>query len=115
MSLSHREAARAWGVSRATIQRAVKSGKLSLTPEKTIDPAEMVRVYGEPASRPESRQIVPSEAGVSHPESALLRAENEHLKALLAQKEQNLEDLRRAMALLTHERPSEPRRRWWQR
>jgi hypothetical protein len=42
--LSQRRAAQAWGISRATLQRAVSSGKLSVLPDRTIDPAEMLRV-----------------------------------------------------------------------
>ena len=131
--LSHREAARAWGVSRATIQRAVKAGKLSLTPEKTIDPAEMVRVFGEPPSRLASRPMEPLEArgepGVSHPntsrltivetENAALKAELSGLRETLSAKDANLADLRAEVLRLTHDRPPEPaptsRRRWWRK
>lgn len=120
--MSHREAARAWGVSRATIQRAIKSGKLSLTPEKTIDPAEMSRVFGEPLSRLASRLIEPLEAGgeplVSHPdpdrltaleiENAALRAERDGLRELVSSKDETIA----AMRLLTHD-VAPRKRRWW--
>lgn len=120
--MSHREAARAWGVSRATIQRAIKSGKLSLTPEKTIDPAEMSRVFGEPPSRLASRPIEPLEAGgepgVSHSDSdrlaaleienAVLRAERDGLRELVSSKDETIA----AMRLLTHDTALR-KRRWW--
>lgn len=73
--MSHREAAKHWGVSRATIQRAAASGRLSLLADRTIDPAEMVRVFGEPPSHPEPPRATGTdttrghpEPGVSHPE-----------------------------------------------
>lgn len=46
--LSQREAATRWGIARTQIGRDIKSGKLSLTTDKRVDVAEMVRVYGEP-------------------------------------------------------------------
>jgi hypothetical protein len=67
--LSQREAGSKWHVSRATIQRAIKRGKLSLTPHKTIDPAEMLRVFGEPEPAP-SRPNEPLEPPPSHPDSS---------------------------------------------
>lgn len=123
--MSHREASRAWGVSRATIQRAIKAGKLSLSAEKTIDKAEMVRVFGEPSDRLVSRPAIPDEAGgepgLWHPIHArivALEAENSSLKVelagtreALAAKDENLADLRAEVLRLAHERPA--RRRWW--
>lgn len=54
--LSQREAARAWGLSRATLQRAIKAGKVSVTRAGDgsvgIDPSEMQRAFGPPVSRP---------------------------------------------------------------
>lgn len=111
MAMSQREAARKWGVSRATIQRAIARGELSQTSNKRIDPAEMVRVYGEP-SRPESRPNGPLEATPDpavriaqlEAELAASRRENELQAA-------NLADLRSQVRLLTHD--GAPRRRWW--
>lgn len=112
--LSQREAARIWGVSRASIQRAISSGKLSLTSDKRIDPAEMVRVFGEP----EPARIGPYEPVESTPEPpqlaltvARLEAENAALRELVkradAERDRALETVQR---LLVHEEL--PKRRW---
>ena len=114
--LSQREAARAWGVSRATIQRAIKSGKLSVLADNTIEPSEMVRAFGEPASHPQNRLAVPDEPtqsqAVSHPEMTRLQAENEHLRAMLVEKDARIEDLRSAMRLLTDQREPATKSFW---
>lgn len=117
--LSQREASRIWGVSRAKIQRDSASGKLSVSIDKLIDPAEMLRVYGEPRAGSE-----PAQSGSDEPigpptgpiaetvQKAVLEAtilakdrEIELLKA-------NLEDLRAQVRLLTHEAPAK-KRNWW--
>lgn len=113
-TLSQREAARRWNVPRATLQRAIASGKLSLTSDKRIDPAEMVRVFGEPEPA-RSRQNGPVEPPPEPPASALivarLEAENAALRELVkradAERDRAIEQIR----MLTHD--SAPRRRWW--
>ena len=117
--MSQRQAAHAWGVSRATIQRAIKAGKLSLLADNSIDPSEMVRAFGEPASHHQNRLTAPDEPTVSrvvsHQETALLRAENEHLRAMVAEKDARIDDLRNAMRLLEGPKGSAPRRSLWSR
>ena len=49
-SFSLSEAARMWGVSRATINRYRKNGKISVTADGsavTVDASEMIRVFGQ--------------------------------------------------------------------
>ncbi len=111
--LSQREAASQWSLGRATIQRAIRTGKLSLTPDKRIDPAEMLRVFGEPE---------PARSGLAEPsktttettgleaELAGLKAENAGLKATLEANRQTIDVLKQSLALLGHDRA---RRRWW--
>jgi len=111
--LSQREAASKWHMSRATIQRAIKDGKLSQTPNKRIDPAEMLRVFGEP--RPVLNAIstppkATSEADSLKAELVGLKAENAGLKTTIAAIEAHNESLKQAMMMLGHDRP---RRRWW--
>lgn len=170
--MTHREAARLWGVGRTTIQRAAASGKLSLRPDKTIDPAEMVRVFGEPVAGhlgpPMEAAAIPRDATpgpayvvsghpgplknghgpVAHPlgpvaaipadatlgwggplqkgppigpdttaETARLAAEVAHLRAMLAEKDLRIDDLRSAMRMLTDQRapPSPVRAGLWAR
>ncbi|WP_416204367.1 helix-turn-helix domain-containing protein [Xanthomonas euvesicatoria] len=112
--MSQREAARVWGVPRITLQRAVSDGKISLTGDKKIDPAEMVRFFGPPrngsgpAPENQMRTIEPPEVAL---ENARLKAENEALRELVkradAERDRAIEQIR----MLTHE--GAPRRRWW--
>lgn len=108
--LSQRDAAQQWGVSRATVQRAIRAGKLSLTPEKRIDPSEMLRVYGEPI-RPASQQTRPDESTHDPARIASLQAEIQSRDREIKLLEQNLVDLRSQVQMLTHDRPR--RRAWW--
>jgi hypothetical protein len=67
------EAARACNVARTTIQRAVKSGRLSLDAEHRIDTAELLRIgYQVDAAPPYS---TPQQQSVASQEAQLLRQE----------------------------------------
>jgi hypothetical protein len=111
--LSQREAASQWHLGRSTIQRAIKTGKLSLTTDKRVDPAEMLRVFGEPE---------PARAGLAEPPNtthdtagleadlAALKAENAGLKATLEANRETIDVLKQSLALLGHD---PVRRRWW--
>jgi len=125
--LSQREAARAWGVGRATIQRAISAGEISVTTEKLIDTAEMVRKFGEPKrpNEPASGQTsIPPDATLEPPHAdpaqaariAVLEAEITGLKATLLAKDGHIEDLRGQVRLLTHDSHAKSviKRRWWQ-
>lgn len=117
MALSQREAARIWGVSRASIQRAISSGKLSRTTDKLIDPAEMMRVFGPAPSRPNEPLVPPNEPPAQDvaqlAQLAALRAENSALRELVqradAERDRALETVQR---LLAHETGAK-RRSWW--
>lgn len=112
MPISQREAAKRWGVSRATIQRHIAAGKLSAARDAdgkhVLDPAEMQRLYGPPKSDSTAPLDTPPVPVASDAvELAVLRAENAALKA-------NLADLREAMQRLTHDGgPARGRRGWW--
>lgn len=115
MAMSQREAARRWAIPRATVQRAIAAGKLSLTGDKKIDPAEMSRFFGPPRSTSEparSSQMRPDGPPDAALENARLRAENEALRALVqradAERDRALDTVQR---LLTHD--GAQRRRWW--
>lgn len=112
--MSQREAAERWHVSRATMQRAIKSGKLSATrseaKEWQIDPAEMLRVFGPARSRPAEPHEPPREPTSIVSEGPDLKAEVARLQLELAWKDQlmqqqrsQIEDLRTAMRLLSHQ------------
>ena len=140
MMLSQREAAQTWRIGRETISAKIKSGELSLTSSQKIDPAEMLRVFGEPKAKPLKASALkasqgrtnPSEAtqgqrpsrppeatqgqGASHPDTTQLQAEIAHLKTLLVEKDARIEDLRGAMRLLTDQRTAEaPSKGFWAR
>lgn len=115
--LSQREAARAWGLGRSSIQRAIAAGKLSLTSEKRLDPAEMVRVFGEPG-RPSGPLEATSEPPIEQvARVAQLEAEVRLLRELVqradAERDRALADKQRAeqQFLLTHD--GAQKRRWW--
>lgn len=111
--LSQREAARIWGVSRATIQRHLATGKLSRTTDKRIDPTEMNRVFGDPVSRPGAGPMGPDEAGVSRPDVSRLEAEIAGLRALLDEKDARIADLRQTIQLIEHQPGQGRGRSWW--
>jgi hypothetical protein len=80
-------AARTWGKSRQTLYTDMKAGKLSVGRDERgmvyVDAAEMVRTYGEPATR---RDGPPEETGQVHgeaPETVLQATEIKHLQPVL--------------------------------
>ncbi|GBR24820.1 hypothetical protein [Gluconobacter japonicus] len=136
--LSQRRASEIWGVSRRTIQRAIQSGKLSISLDGQIDPSEMLRVFGEASSKkdggagaPVSEPLAPPNAPGEPPSSeAALSAEIKALRAalvakdeLLAAKDRHIEDMSLSLRLLAApisqpQPPSQARKRnqtFWQR
>jgi hypothetical protein len=115
------QAAKETGYSKATIFKAIKSGKLSYV-EKTpagykIDPAELFRVY------PKNAEIVTVNAKSEQSatpentkENEYLRRENELLRQQLEREQANLDDLKadrdqwrqQATNLLTHQPAAAP-------
>lgn len=130
MALSATEAAQLAGVSKSAILKAIKSGKISASKNQNdewrIEPVELARQYDLVGDIPQqdTRQSTPHSAEILHQslnlDSDRLQREVEHLRELLvakdeviAAKEDALEDLRRAMLLLTTQAPQP--RSWWQR
>lgn len=108
--LTQREAARVWSIPWTTFRRKVQSGELSIGADKRVDPAEMVRVFGEP--RPSttdpngpSKTIDPFEF-YRHNEQLLkaqkdmLQAEIEGLRAVIAAKDETIAAQAAALRLL---------------
>ena len=120
------EAARLTGKSRTTIQRAIKSGKLSAPKDEdgnySIDPAELHRVYpiksmsaGETHSAPEHGTLRNSdETGGAPPEIKVLQAELKASQQMVEERGRTIDDLRtrlddserRVTALLSDMRPT---------
>ena len=127
--LSLREAAEACGVSKSTILRAIKSGKMS-SPRTddggyAIDPAELHRVYpARNASAPERTGSMGQDAPPPAPgATAVLDAEITSLREMLRRADREADDLRsdrdawrsqaeNAQRLLTDQTS---RRSWWKR
>jgi hypothetical protein len=133
-----RTAAKATGISRATIHRAIQSGKISARRKDDgffeIDPAELHRVYAPvsfstsrgPIARPSALPAVPPPSSGEPPalavEKARLEAEIAGLKALLQVHRDQVDDLRTerdrligtvegAQRLLTHEKKAQEQAR----
>jgi predicted transcriptional regulator len=49
MAITIQEIQKQWGISRATVYKHIKAGKLSRLPNGLVDLAEVLRVYGEPS------------------------------------------------------------------
>lgn len=132
--LSQREAAKAWRVGRETLAAKIKAGEVSLASTGLIDPAEMLRVFGEPKPRPAKATAFKAIQGRRNPSEATsrpapeppqdqgqaalngrLEVENEHLKAMLEMKDQHIADLRQALRLLEGPKDQTPRRSLWGR
>lgn len=83
------------GVSRSTLQRHIKQGKLSKT-DKGIDTAELIRVYGELKPVRESGKGNQSDSAINAREQVLIS----QIELLTKQLELANERERRLMALL---------------
>ncbi len=124
VNLSLREAVKHFDVSRPTLQKALKSGKISGVHDGkgrwTIDPAEMARIYQPRESEaakagsdlpdnlsgkntPLSREIETLRERLSEAEKRAAVAE-----ALAEERGRHIDDLRRMLPA-----PMQPRRKWW--
>lgn len=117
------QAANATGKSKSTILKAIKNGRISAKKDDlgnwSIDPAELSRVFevtvlsntkSNETEHPSNTPRTPSEAS----EIAHLKALLEAQRALLAEKDARIADLRQAVMLLAppkNQAPELPRRR----
>ncbi len=140
MSYTLGTAAKATGLSKATMHRAIKSGRISATRHEdgsyTIDPAELHRVFppvsegdgdGNGAVRRSETHAGTAETVETALLNAKLEAEIAGLKELLRVHKEQVDDLRTerdrllgqvesAHRLLTHHQTTstpEPKRFWW--
>lgn len=136
-SVSISEAARLASVSRPTIYKLLKSGELSYTSIvkhgktiKTIDTAELMRVFGtiEVVSVGKSDTVKFDDTSTSvnsdflqslQHQVSLLQAENAGLKDAVNTRDEHISSLRQAMRLLEHKQSasdpqSVPAKSWWQ-
>ena len=131
------EAARLVSVSRPTIYKLLKSGELSYTSVvkhgksvKTIDTAELIRVFGaiEVVNVAKSDTVkfdgMPTSVNSDFLQSlqhqlTLLQTENAGLKDAVNARDEHISSLRQAMQLLEHKQSasdpqSVPAKSWWQ-
>lgn len=124
--LSIREAVKHFDVSRPTLQKALKSGKVSGVQDGqgtwTIDPSEMARVYqprqdqtvksGDQEHEDLSTKNTPLHGQVEALKEQLAEAEKRAsvAEALAEERGKHIEDLRR---MLPAPESSQSRRRWW--
>jgi hypothetical protein len=87
------------GVSRSTIQRHIKQGKLSRT-DKGIDTSELIRVYGALKNPTEQVTVNQSDKSVSERELWLMAQIDQLQKDLKELKVESIEREKRLMALL---------------
>lgn len=74
MTLTVTEAAEAAGVARSTLYRAIEAGEITRTPDKRIDVAELVRVYGELRHLPGEEGAAATTSGDTSPETTAATA-----------------------------------------
>lgn len=131
------EAARLVSVSRPTIYKLLKSGELSYTsvvkhgkPVKTIDTAELMRVFGaiEVVGVDKSDAVKFDDISTSvnsdllqslQHQLTLLQTENAGLKDAVNARDEHISSLRQAMQLLEHKQSASdpqnvPAKSWWQ-
>lgn len=135
-TLSLREAADAAGVSKSTIFRAIRAGRLSAARTNdggfAIDPAELFRVYPKSAAEPVGNvtgNVAKGHGATGIPDhaAALLEEQIKALRETVRRLDDHVADLREdrerwraqaegAQRLLTDQRVSQPERRsWWRR
>lgn len=95
MLLSVSEAIKFTGVSRATMYRYLDEGKISFAVDgrgkKTIDTAELVRVFGDSANRPEKISKDSIEQSVQI-QAVLMKQENQYLRETLERLQRDLQE-----------------------
>lgn len=121
MSYSLGQAAEAAGVSKTTLRRAIKSGRISANKREDgsfeIDGAELARVFPRPTdgSAPPARHGAGNDHGMLRLEADLLREQLEQVKGerddLRRRLDQSEEERRRLTLMVTDQRSA--RRRWW--
>ena len=120
------EAAKATGKAKTTIQRAVKSGRISASRSDRgaydIDPSELHRVFPVTVAQPDVRNAPQQLDTPSDTVTEVLRMQVEMLEQQLRREEDTTEDLRRRLdraenriVALADQRTAEVRKGWFDR
>ena len=141
--ISPSKASEIWGINRAILYKKMRSGELSYKSDvssngksrRLIDPAEMLRVFGEPETET-CKSENKNETEAKHTDSAIHLDYINHLKGQLAKKDALIERQAEQMQSLINqlndvnqrllpapvdegddyqedEPPESPRRKWW--
>jgi predicted transcriptional regulator len=110
MAITIQEIQKQWGVSRATIYKHIKAGKLSRLADGLVDITEVLRVYGEPKS--DTQRDKPSSV-VDTQETKLLLEKIAFLESQLSQAEKRedwlkgqVEKAQETIQLLEYKQPA---------
>ena len=113
MAITIQEIQKQWGISRATVYKHIKAGKLSRLPNGQVDLAEVLRVYGEPSKNTgRDKQAIGGDNSDTH-ENRMLLEKIASLELQLVKAEEREEWLRgqvetaqETIKLLEHKQPS---------
>lgn len=117
--MSLREAVKHFDVSRPTLQKALKTGKVSGVQDGKghwqVDPAELSRVFKARGSEVESEHGKLSTTNTTEITALRAELENERIRraaaeTLAEERARHIDDLRRLLPA-----PGAERKRWWQR
>ena len=116
--LSLSQAAKLAGKSKSTINRAIKTGKLSATRHEdgtySIDPAELARAFDvEPLEGAKRRDADPDETRLLERITALEIMLNREREISADLKEERDRWRQQATTLLVNQRPSKAMSKWW--
>lgn len=117
------EAAKLTGKSKSTISRAIKSGRISASTDKSgfqIDVSELTRVFPATVAQPHQSNDPQPHEEHQHARADALEIENKMLREMLDRERDTVDDLRtrltqsesRFQALLT-DKTDKPRKKWW--
>ena len=115
MAITIQEIQKQWGISRATVYKHIKAGKLSRLPNGQVDLAEVLRVYGEPSKNTgRDKQAIGGDNSDTH-ENRMLLEKIASLELQLVKAEEREEWLRgqvetaqETIQLLEHKKAASP-------
>jgi len=115
MAITIQEIQKQWGISRATVYKHIKAGKLSRLPNGQVDLAEVLRVYGEPSKNTgRDKQAIGGDNSDTH-ENRMLLEKIASLELQLVKAEEREEWLRgqvetaqETIQLLEHKKAATP-------
>ena len=114
MEVSISDIQKRWKVSRATVYKHMKQGKLSRLQSGKVDVSEVVRVYGEPKETPERQEVdtVDSqEKNLLLEKIRLLESQLDEAKERESWLKSQVETAQSTIKLLEYRQPAQPEKR----